>query len=75
VGELVKKYAKMGLDIARCRYEISNDSELANKKVKGIHTKAGKYTDFLPNDEFVDRRQTPRGHQRRSSKIGGSALR
>ena len=35
VGELVKKYAKMGLDIARCRYEISSDSELANKRVKG----------------------------------------
>jgi hypothetical protein len=41
VGELVKKYAKMGLDIARWRYEISSDSELANKRDQnGWDTKA-----------------------------------
>ena len=40
VGELVKKYAKMGLDIARWRYDISSDSELANEGLNGGNANA-----------------------------------
>ena len=59
VGELVKKYAKIGLDIARCRYEISSDSELANKRVRGDrHKGQSNILTFsqMTNSLTVDRR-------------------